>query len=88
MRKLIKLTPINASLRIEIKLEECGDVYYRTAGLEEWKYSGYTIMESVHDYYIAKGRNRLDKIMQGTKRECLNAITDFIRTLFVSCQGK
>lgn len=88
MRKLTKLTPINANLSIEIKLEECGDVYYKAVGSEEWKYSGYTIMESVHNYYVAKGRNRLDKMMQGTKRECLNAITDFVRTVFAICQGK
>lgn len=55
MRGLIKLTPVNANLNVEIKLEKCGDVYYRIAG---------------------------------TKKECLDVITDFIRTVFTSCQGK
>lgn len=55
MRGLIKLKPINANLNIEIKLEKCGDVYYRIAG---------------------------------TKKECLNAITDLLRTVFTLCQGK
>ena len=54
MRELTKLTPINAELSLEIKLEECGDVYYRMVGIEQWKYSGYTIMESIHNYYIAQ----------------------------------
>lgn len=88
MRELIKLTPVNANLDIEIKLEKCGDVYYRVFGEKEWKYTNYTIMESVHNYYVAKRRNRLDKMMQGTKKECLNAITDLIRTAFTLCQGR
>ena len=88
MRGLTILTPINAELNLEIKLEKCGDVYFRITGIEEWKYSGYTIMESVHNYYIAKKGNRLDIMMRGTKRECFDAITDFVRGLFVLCQGK
>lgn len=88
MRKLVKLIPVNAELSIEIRLEECGDVYYRMVGAEEWKYSGYTIMESVHNYYVAKRRNRLDKLMQGSKKECLNAITELVRTVFVLCKEK
>lgn len=88
MRELTKITPINANLSIEIKLEKCGDVYYRIVGAEEWKYAGYTIMESVHNYYIARRRNRLDKMMQGTKRECIDAITELLRTVFALCQGK
>lgn len=88
MRELIKLTPVNANLNIEIKLEKCGDVYYRVVGEEEWIYTNYTIMESVHNYYVAKKRNRLDKMMQGTKRECLNAITDLIRIAFTLCQRR
>lgn len=88
MRELIKLTPINENLSIEIKLEKCGDVYYRIVGENEWKYSNYTIMESVHNYYVARKRERLDKMVQGTKKECFNAITDLLRTVFALCQGK
>nr|DAO19968.1 MAG TPA: hypothetical protein [Microviridae sp.] len=88
MRGLIKLTPVNANLSIEIKLEKCGDVYYRIFGEKEWKYTNYTIMESVHNYYVAKRGNRLDKMMQGTKRECLNAIIDLIRIAFTLCQRR
>jgi hypothetical protein len=88
MREMIKLTPINANLSIEIKLDKQGDTYYRTVGAEEWKYTGYTIMESVHNYYVAKRGNRLDKMMQGTKRECIDAITELLRTVFALCQGK
>ena len=72
MRRLVKLVPVNASLDIEIKLEKCGDVYYRIPGKEEWVYTNYTIMESVHDYYVARKGDRLDKMVQGTKRECLS----------------
>ena len=86
MRGFIKLTPVNANLSIEIKLEKCGDVYYRIAGTEKWRYTNYTIMESVHNYYVARRRDRLDKMMQGTKKECLNAITDLLRTAFTLCQ--
>jgi hypothetical protein len=88
MRGLIKLTPVNANLNIEIKLEKYGDVYYRIAGTEEWIYTNYTIMESVHNYYVARRRKRLDKIMQGTKKECLDAITDLLRIVFTLCQRK
>ena len=88
MRKMIISTPVNANLSIEIKLERWGDTYYRITGTEEWKYTGYTIMESVHNYYIARRRNRLDKMMQGTKKECINAITELLRTVFALCQGK
>lgn len=88
MRGIIKLTPVNANLNIEIKLEKCGDVYYRIAGEDEWRYSNYTIMESVHNYYVARRRERLDKMTQGTKRECLNAITDLLRTAFTLCQRR
>lgn len=88
MRKLTKLTPINANLSIEIKLEKSGDVYYKIVGTEEWKYCGYTIMESVHNYYVARRGDRLDKMMEGTKRECLNAITDLLRIVFTLCQGE
>lgn len=88
MRGLVKLTPVNANLNIEIKLEKSGDVYYRIAGKEEWIYTNYTIMESVHNYYVARKGDRLDKMMQGTKRECLNAIINLIRTVFTLCQGR
>ena len=88
MRELIKLTPINANLSIEIRLETCGDVYYRIIGAEKWNYAGYTIMESVHNYYVARRRNRLDILMQGTKKECINAITELLRTVFALCQGR
>ena len=88
MREMIKLIPVGNSLSLEIKLEKSGDVYYRIAGEDEWRYSNYTIMESVHNYYVARRRERLDKMMQGTKRECLNAITDMLRGVFTSYRGK
>lgn len=88
MRGLIKLVPVNANLNIEIKLEQCGDVYYRIAGKEEWVFTNHTIMESVHNYYVARRRDRLDKMMQGTKRECLDAITNLIRTVFTLHQRR
>ena len=85
MREMVKLTPINESLSLEIKLEKNGDVYYRIRGEEDWKYTNYTIMESVHNYYVARKRDRLDKLMQGTKRECLDAITELLRVVFEKC---
>lgn len=88
MRELVKLTPINENLSIEIKLEKCGDVYYRIAGENKWKYSNYTIMESVHNYYVSRRRERLDKMMQGTKKECIDAITELLRMVFALCKGK
>ena len=85
MREIVKLTPINESLSLEIKLEKNGDVNYRIKGEEDWKYTNYTIMESVHNYYVARKRDRLDKLMQGTKRECLDAITELLRIVFEKC---
>ena len=88
MRGLIKLVPVNAKLNIEIKLEKSGDVYYRIAGKKEWVYTNHTIMESVHNYYVARKGDRPGKVMQGTKRECLNEITNLIRTVITLCQGR
>ena len=88
MREMIKLIPVSNSLSLEIKLEKSGDVYYRIAGKKEWIFTNHTIMESVHNYYVARRRDRLDKMMQGTKRECLNAITDLLRAVFTSYRGK
>lgn len=88
MRGIVKLVPVNANLNIEIKLDKSGDVYYRTAGKKEWIYTNYTIMESVHDYYVARKDNKLDKTKQGTKKECLNAIIDLLRTVFTLCQRR
>lgn len=88
MREIIKLTQVNDSLSLEIKLEKNGNINYRIAGTEDWKYSNYTIMESVHDYYIARRGNRLDKMLQGTKKECLEAVIELLRTVFALCQGK
>lgn len=88
MREIIKLTPINNSLSLEIKLDKEGDVYYRITSTGEWRYSNYSVMYSTHDYYVARRRDRLDKMMQGTKRECLDAITELLRTVFALCQGK
>jgi len=88
MREMIKLTAVNDSLSLEIKLEKNGNINYRIAGTEDWKYSNYTVMESVHDYYIARRGDRLDKMIQGTKKECLEAVTELLRTVFALCQGK
>lgn len=88
MRGLTKLTPVNDSLNLIIMLRTDGDVYYKIEGTTEWKYSNYTIMESVHNYYVARRGNRLDKLMQGTKSQCLDAITELLRTVFALCQGK
>lgn len=88
MREMIKLTTVNDSLSLEIKLEKNGNINYRIAGTEDWKYSNYTVMESVHDYYIARRGDRLDKMIQGTKKECLEAVTELLRTVFALCQGK
>lgn len=88
MKELIKLTPVNANLSIEIKLEKCGDVYYRKVGMEEWKNTGYAIVKDTYKYYVTRTRNRLNRLAKGTKKECLETITDVIRTIFVLCQGK
>ena len=46
------------------------------------------IMKSVHNYYTVRKGDKLEKIMQGAKKECLDAITNLIRTVLTLCQGR
>lgn len=88
MRGLTKIAAIDNGYNLVVTLRTDGDVFYRIEGTTEWHYSHYTIMESVHNYYVARNGNRLDKMMQGTKKECLEAITELLRTVFTLCKGR
>lgn len=88
MKAEIKTISIDNVYNLVIMLMSNGGVYYRIESTSEWKYSNYTIMKSVHNYYVARMGNRLDKLMQGTKKECLDVITELLRTAFSPCKGK